>query len=58
MSENKCTGKIEISDDGEFKLKDLSKSCKVVLKKINPVRGTFWKLHIPEEEKKKHKIED
>jgi hypothetical protein len=59
MSE-KCKFDVEVDDDGEFKITKLKNPnrCKAVLKKINPVRGTFWRLHLSEEEKKKHKIED
>lgn len=55
---DKCKGEIEISDDGDFKLKNMSKSCPRILKKINPIRGIFWKNHISEEDKKKYKILD
>lgn len=44
----KCTGEIEIYSTGDFKIKKMSKTCKKVLSKINPIRGIFWKNHIIE----------
>ena len=54
--DNKCVGMIEIREDGNFTLSDMSKSCPVILRKVNPVRGIFWKNHLSDEDKKKFEL--
>ena len=55
-----CKGEIEIYDNGDFKVRKFESGakCKAIIKKINPVRGTFWKNHMDSEEKKKLKLDD
>ncbi len=49
-----CPIRVFLLESGEMIAKPtLSKDCADILNRLNPRRGEFWKLHIPDADKEK-----